>query len=315
MKQKTKKVREKLNLIKILSSKRLTLDELAKYSGYTKISSLKNDLSELYMIGSFPYSPGDYIEIDYDGNTVGIRLPTKLDLYVRLSADEWMELRNIIDEELKIEFNDERKKYLRSVQEKIKKIIPYSEYEPRYKLKEQIQDAINKKNKIQFNYQSRKNNLSEKREVAPFRIIQENSGYLIAYCYLRKDLRIFRIDSIFDIVEIGTSYESDLMEMQSTEYDLSFSNISTSNKEEAEILFLPEIEINLSLRMKFIVKERNIILDNENKYIRATTSILEENWFKNTIRSFGKNIIVLKPESIREEFVSDLEKFQILKNT
>ena len=76
MNPKTKKIKAKLSLIKILSSKRLTLTELLKYSRYEDMKSLENDLGELYMVGSFPYTPADYIELDFDGNTVGVNLPT-----------------------------------------------------------------------------------------------------------------------------------------------------------------------------------------------------------------------------------------------
>lgn len=310
MKPKTKKVQEKLNLIKILSSKRLTLDELAVYSGHDNVATLKKVLAELYMIGSFPYSPGDYIDIDFDGNTVGILLPIKVDSSIRMNAFEWVELRDIIEAELKEERDEIRKKNLLNIKEKIRKAIPYSEFEPRQEIKGKIQSAINSGLKITFHYLSRKGDNPEERNVDPLFIIEENSGYLAGFCNLRNDYRIFRFESISNL-KISTKKIEGKRKNSGFNFiqELRARSESTRNSsEEAEILFLPEIEFNLSQKINFKVVDKNVRIGNR-IFIRAVTNVIEKNWFKDTITSFGRNTIVVRPDSIRSEILSELKSF------
>lgn len=311
MNPKTRKVKTKLNLIKVLSPKRLTLQELLKYSGHEDLKTLEKDLGELYMVGSFPYTPADYIEIDFDGNTVGIKLPTGIDSSINLNIFELIELRDMIERALKEESNESRKKNLISIRDKIKNLIPYSNYEPLSEMKEKIQNSINHKLKIRFDYLSRKDGKIKERSVNPLYLLEENTGYLVAFCNSSQDLRIFRFESISNLTVTDEHFEDQnkIVKLNQLKELIQKTNPEEKTVEKSEILFLPEIEFNLSLRMNFMVTEKNIQL-NGKIFFKAETEVIDRSWFKDTMLSFGNSVVVLSPLYLRDEILQHVNNFK-----
>lgn len=169
------RVSNKLNLIKIITENPgISLSKLQNYSGHKNTDLLKKDLGELFMIGSFPYTPADYIDIDFNENeTLNINLPVSLDKTIGLTISEWLTIRKILEEE--IQNTDTEESYqiqYKSILEKIKRIIPYSEAKQNDGIRAKIEDAIQKK-KLSFEYTGWKNENKETRIVDPWFIFTE----------------------------------------------------------------------------------------------------------------------------------------------
>ncbi len=63
-----------------------------------------------------------------------------------------------------------------------------------------LQEAINLKARLKIKYLSSQNAEVTVREVIPSQIKQENNRYyLLGYCNLRKEERIFAVDGILDL--------------------------------------------------------------------------------------------------------------------
>ena len=53
------------------------------------------------MVGSYPYTPADYIDIDFNDNgTVNINLPVSVDKTIGLTINEWFAVRKILEDEI-----------------------------------------------------------------------------------------------------------------------------------------------------------------------------------------------------------------------
>ena len=70
---------------------------------------------------------------------------------------------------------------------------------------EQIQDAIELRKTLRFEYYAPKGN--SKREIEPYYLVFKwSSWYVYGYCFLRKDFRLFKLNRMIDIMQ-GESYE------------------------------------------------------------------------------------------------------------
>lgn len=309
------RVSSKLNLIKIITENPgISLSKLQNYTGHKNTEQLKKDLGELFMIGSFPYTPADYIEIDFNENeTLNINLPVNLDKTIGLTINEWLSVRNILEEELiQSEVEEATKIHFKSILEKIKTIIPYSEAKENELIRASIEEAIQKNKKITFLYSGWKSNEKEKRVVDPWFLFTEKSEYLVAYCNERAGRRNFRLSSISSLQILEQEITNPLNASEQNKHILDFIkflNQSEENSEIAEILLDKEIEFNFSkyTKLEFLGTKR---LDNK-EYFHVKTKVIEKNWFLDLIKGFGDKVILISPASLRTEFLTNLDNLKL----
>jgi predicted DNA-binding transcriptional regulator YafY len=309
------RVSNKLNLIKIITENPgISLSSLQNYTNHKNIDQLKKDLGELFMVGSYPYTPADYIDIDFNDNgTVNINLPVSVDKTIGLTINEWFAIRKILEEEINHSDTEEAYKVqYKSILEKIKKIIPYSEAKENEEIRKKIEEAIQKKKKFSFLYTGWKDNTKEARVVDPWFTFTEKNEYLVAYCNDRKGRRNFRLASISSpkVLEENISNPLDASEQNTHILEFnSFLNQSEENSEIAEILLSSEVEFNFSKYAKLEILGTKKISNKD--YIYARTKIIEKNWFLDLLKGFGEKIILLSPTSLRSEFLESIEQVKI----
>ncbi|MDX1961070.1 MAG: WYL domain-containing protein [Leptospiraceae bacterium] len=309
------RLKQKLGLIKLLSTNNgMSLEEIANFSSQGDTKKIKQELGELFMVGTFPYTPADYIEIDFDGEKLKMNLPVNLDKAIGLSVSEWNSLRETIDKQIISKKNDTQKlELLQNIKERIKRIVPYSEFiEHELKIKI-LQEAIEKSKQIQFDYQKRSEELPKNRIVEPWIIFDEGSKYLIAYCTEKKDLRTFRLEEIrnLKILEIEFSNKPALEKLN--QHIQGFKEFIQTNKEEssiAQILFEKQSYYNLSKLFNLEIIERKFIF-NDNSYVKAKVKIIEKEWFFQNLKAFGTSVILISPDVLRQEFIEDLNRIQV----
>ncbi|MBK7053479.1 MAG: WYL domain-containing protein [Leptospiraceae bacterium] len=309
------RVSNKLNLIKIITENPgISLSKLQNYTNHKNVEQLKKDLGELFMVGSYPYTPADYIEIDYNENeTVNINLPVSIDKTIGLTINEWLAIRKILEDEINNSDTEEgyRIQY-RSILEKIKRIIPYSEAKANEAIRKKIEEAIQTKKKLAFMYTGWKDNAQEERIVDPWFIFIEKNEYLVAYCNDRKGRRNFRLASISSPRVLEENIVTPLNAMEQNKHILEFNaflNQSEENSELAEILITKEAEFNFSKHAKLEIIGTKEISNRE--YTYAKTKIIEKNWFLDLLRGFGEKVILLSPASLKSEYLACIEQIKI----
>lgn len=302
----------KLNIIKLIAENPgITLSKLQKYTKHKNTDSLKKELGELLMVGSYPYSPLDYIEIDFNENErLEIKLPVNLDKTIGLSVIEWLSIRQIIEQEIINPLNSKDEiKNLESIREKIRKIIPYSIAEENETTRKLIEESIREKKIFCFEYEGWKSKKLEERKVAPWFLFRNgNKEYLAAYCYTNNSIRNFRLESMVEPRVKSETFNISFDGYETNQHLLKFKEFiskSTENSDYAEIEFSKKIFYNLS---RFIHLED---IQEEKDYFTARTKIIEKNWFLATIRGFGEHIIIKEPADLACEMKEILENTMI----
>ncbi|TGL63749.1 helix-turn-helix transcriptional regulator [Leptospira sarikeiensis] len=298
----TKKLQTKLAVIHLLQeNKRMSLEDLSKYSGIEDIKDLKKELGKLYMVGSYPYTPDQFVELDYDGDTIGIRMPISLDQGLVLSVKEWATIRKLFLEEDEKEVHSSRKKILKSILDKIHTILPSAGIPNENELKQNIETSIKNGKSLRINYQSVGEAEPESRKVDPWALLSFREEYLIGYCHSRKAPRTFRLDSILQLENTS----EDVVQFPDEERKKAiltlreFLKSGEGDSAFAEIYHTAEVYFNLHSRIHL---ERTPTKKKigENLYYLSKARIRNEDWFLSTLKGFGPSVILHSPENLKD---------------
>lgn len=159
-----------------------------------------------------------------------------------------------------------------------------------------IKTAILNKNLIKFTYYN-SNGERSKRIVEPLQIwFKDKSWYLISYCRLKEDYRIFKITRIKEIEILQKHFERNLPKKKKEE-KYSLKNISL------------ELEINkeMTYRVYDEFENREITKKEDGNFI-VNVEYPENEWIYGYILSFGEYAKVLKPEYAKTIIKDKLQK-------
>lgn len=159
-----------------------------------------------------------------------------------------------------------------------------------------IKTAILNKNLIKFTYYN-SNGERSKRIVEPLQIwFKDKSWYLISYCRLKEDYRIFKITRIKEIEILQKHFERNLPK-EKKEEKYSLKNISL------------ELEINkeMTYRVYDEFENREITKKEDGNFI-VNVEYPENEWIYGYILSFGEYVKVLKPEYAKTIIKDKLQK-------
>lgn len=159
-----------------------------------------------------------------------------------------------------------------------------------------IKTAILNKNLIKFTYYN-SNGERSKRIVEPLQIwFKDKSWYLISYCRLKEDYRIFKINRIKEIEILQKHFERNLPK-EKKEEKYSLKNISL------------ELEINkeMTYRVYDEFENREITKKEDGNFI-VNVEYPENEWIYGYILSFGEYAKVLKPEHAKTIIKDKLQK-------
>jgi len=168
-----------------------------------------------------------------------------------------------------------------------------------------VNDAAIRKRSIEINYYSMSNKKESVRKVDPYRIWFFNGTfYLIAYCHLRKETRIFALDRIKAVSMTDESFtvpdDFDLEDFMKPSF-----GIFKGKPEKVRIWFDSNAAGYIS--EKIWHETQNIIEeDNGSIIFEAEIAITEE--IKTWVLSWGSKAAVLKPASLKKELKTEIEK-------
>ncbi len=161
-----------------------------------------------------------------------------------------------------------------------------------------LKTSVLKRQEIIFCYYNSKGDISERR-CRPIKLLyKDRSWYLFGFCCKRKDYRLFRI--------------SRMRKLELTE--IMFDEISDDS---SRILPLPEdMEVLCEIELRFPLNMGHRVLDifseeaiiQNNKQIVVKASLPRNEWLYEMLLSFGENVEIVHPISLKEEIIERCEK-------
>jgi proteasome accessory factor C len=173
-------------------------DEVAARFGIRR-DQLERDLALVMMVGVPPYSPGDYISVDYEGDTVDVWLAPYFTRPLRLTAAEGLALLAAGRALLAVPGSDAQGP-LATALDTLEDALGVAEVVVEFGAPEHlhvVQEAAESGTRLEIDYRSAGRDAVTTRRIdpgAPFFALGE--WYTDAYDHLRDEPRMFRIDRI-----------------------------------------------------------------------------------------------------------------------
>ncbi len=297
----------KLNLIRLLMShpRGISFEALTSAMGFNSESELKKELGQLYMIESYPYSPMDFAEVEFDGDLVKLRLPVPLEKSLPLTPLEWSTLRAIVLKALESEAN---KQVLEGVLSKINTIIPTQTWTENTLIRPIIEEGIREKTCLTFLYWKRTNDELETRNVVPLTILDHLESYLLSYDLDKQSFRAFRLDCISEL-KLNENLNQLKLPEGWDEWKKEFLKLLNQEKtidgQTATIWATDSAGYHLGRRLPLQKTGKTKQIKNTT-YLEFNTTIPEESWFVDTILSYGTSVFLTAPKVIKERIQSSI---------
>ncbi len=159
-----------------------------------------------------------------------------------------------------------------------------------------LKNAIMGKRAISFRYVSSYGEEGE-RKVHPLKLIfKSKAWYLQAFCTVRQDYRIFKINRILDVSMTNESFD---------ESSYSPPPIETPQAESDSLITLT---IALSPKVAYRAYDEfdeGCIEKCDNGWLRVTARLPEDNWLYGFLRSLGKDACIISPEHLKEKILQE----------
>lgn len=307
-----KKIGSKISLLNIFSSmEKVENSHLQYVKGNTNIENIFTELLECTTVGYHPYTPNELIDVEIGYKNVEVKMPLNLSKAVNLNIHEWLKLREVLENKLEKKDETINEEILINILKKINKIIPSIQFKNFSYIKNEIQKAISEKKIISFSY--KKNSIKlEERKALPVFLFEETSHYLAALCLKSNSLRSFRLDRMVDFKVTEQILNYDQGEVQKNEFIKKFNefkNESASVSDYAKLLVHRSAYYNLSRLI--IIQKQDQKVNGFEEYILIETKIIEENWFLDLVKGFGKSVIIYEPSYLQEKLLNSINLLSI----
>jgi predicted DNA-binding transcriptional regulator YafY len=179
---------------------------------------------------------------------------------------------------------------------------PHKKYGEHKKTIDLISQAIDKRRTAQMRYYSASRNNTGRREVDPYHLWFAAGGlYLIAYCHLRQDVRLFAVERIRSITLTDHPYQMPLG-FNVEEYVRDALSVMRGRRTEVELLFSKTATAWVKDKNWHPSQEASLLKDGR---LRMALKVADNDELLGWILSFGSQVKVVRPESlsvkVREE--------------
>jgi len=156
--------------------------------------------------------------------------------------------------------------------------------------------AIDRHRTAQIRYFSASRNTTGRRDVDPYRLWYAAGGlYLIAYCHLRKDVRMFAVERIRSITLTDRPYQMPLG-FNVEDYVQDALMIMRGRRIEVELLFSKTVATWVKDKLWHASQEMFPMKDGR---LRMTLKVADTAELLGWILSFGSEVRVIRPESLQ----------------
>ena len=182
---------------------------------------------------------------------------------------------------------------------------PHKNYQRYTKTVDLITQAIDKTRTAQIRYFSASRGSTSRREVDPYRLWYAAGGlYLIAYCHLRKDVRLFAVERIRSITLTDHPYQMPLG-FDVEEYVQDALMIMRGRRIEVELLFSKTAAAWVKDKLWHTSQETFLMKDGR---LRMALKVADTDELVGWILSFGSQVRVVSPDSLRVKAREEAKK-------
>ncbi|MBI4522467.1 MAG: WYL domain-containing protein [Deltaproteobacteria bacterium] len=182
---------------------------------------------------------------------------------------------------------------------------PHKNYRRHKQTIDAISQAIDKRRTAQIRYYSASRNATGRREVGPYHLWYAAGGlYLIAYCHLRQDVRMFAVERIQSISLTDHPYQMPLG-FNVEEYVRDALIVMRGRRIEVELLFSKPAAAWVKDKT-WHPSQQMFPLKNNN--LRMILHVADTSELVGWILSFGSRVQVVKPETLRTKVKEEAKK-------
>jgi len=172
---------------------------------------------------------------------------------------------------------------------------PHKSYRQHKNTIDTISRAIDKRRTAQMRYYSASRDQTSRREVDPYHLWFAGGGlYLIAYCHLRKDVRLFAVERIRSITLTDHPYQMPLG-FNVQEYVQDALNVMRGRRIEVELLFSKKAAAWVKDKSWHPSQENSLLKDGR---LKMALKVADNDELVGWILSFGSQVRILSPESL-----------------
>ena len=184
-------------------------------------------------------------------------------------------------------------------------IGPHKTYRDHQETIDRLMHAISRVRTVQMRYYTASRNKTTRREVDPYRLwYMAGALYLIAYCHTRRDVRLFAIERIRSLTVTNHAYQMPLG------FDLE------KYMEDALVIMRGkpiEVELLFTKSTAAWVKDRiwhpsQHLIPMKDGRLKMTLQVADTRELLGWILSFGGDVRVLKPDSLRVKVIEEARK-------
>jgi predicted DNA-binding transcriptional regulator YafY len=182
---------------------------------------------------------------------------------------------------------------------------PHKTYRQQQQTIEQLTRAIAQTRAVQMRYYSASRNMTNRREVDPYRLwYAAGALYLIGYCHLRRDVRMFAIDRIRSLTITNHHCQMPLgFDLDAYVRDVLV--VMRGKPIEVELLF--DRPTTAWVRGN-IWHESQQIAELKDGRLRMILRVADTRELEGWILHFGSGVRVIRPESLREKVREEAQK-------
>jgi predicted DNA-binding transcriptional regulator YafY len=182
---------------------------------------------------------------------------------------------------------------------------PHKNYQQYKTTVDRITQAIDKRRTAQMRYFSASGGSTSRREVDPYRLWYAAGGlYLIAYCHLRKDVRLFAVERIRAITLTDHPYQMPLG-FDVEQYVQDALMIMRGRRIDVELLFSKKVAAWVKDKLWHASQETAPLKDGR---LRMTLKVADTDELVGWILSFASEVRVVQPSSLKAKIKEEAIK-------
>ena len=172
---------------------------------------------------------------------------------------------------------------------------PHKNYQRHREIIDRIAEAISRARSAQMRYESVARNATTRREVDPYHLWYAVGGlYLIAYCHLRRDVRMFAVERIRSITLTDHPYQMPLG-FNVEEYVQDALMVMRGRRIEVELLFSKQAAGWVKDKVWHSSQQASLQKDGR---LRMTLKVADTAELVGWILSFGSQVRVVRPDGL-----------------